>query len=125
MKTYTLLQYRSAVHTGEGAMLRKILQGDIKEAADNFLYEARALVVAYDKEDAFDKLANPNPTEEMKQHVVDFCYRPLMRVGDVLVDNKTGIYWVCADTGWQEYPAFEYDMPQISHRNPNLPRIRL
>lgn len=122
MRTYTLLQLRPNLDMSHPEIREaKInsMEGDISLAVEHFLYEAVALIEADSLEDAFDLDCNCSRASESAVRTVDFVQRGLMKVGDVLVNNKTGIFNVCMPEGWQFHPAFSFDMPTLAGRNPN------
>ena len=115
MKTYTLLKLIRNCHS---IARMKAMQGDIKMAIDMFQYEAVALIHCKGLEDAFDLDCNPSRDDEREANVVNLVSRQPMVVGDVLIDNKTGIFYCCDVRGWSVHDSFSYDMPQMSGRLP-------
>ena len=115
MRTYTLLKIHTAM-IKDADLINVMRHGDITKPANELMYEAVALIEATDAEDAFDVDNNVMREEERDSRVVDFIARTNMTVGDVLVDNASGIYYVCMPRGWQIVSGFEFLLPQISGR---------
>ena len=128
MKTFTLLQINreNVVDAdGEEACIKAISKGRIGAAINMRLFEAVALIEARNPEDAFDIDCNPSRYEERQSLVVNMVVRQGMKVGDVLIDNKTGQFYICKPAEWGMCGAFEYAMPQIAGRQPQLLRHKL
>lgn len=126
MRTYTLLKANTSWldltnRSDERVYMDIIVRGEIFDAIDRNLFEAVALIEARDPEDAFDLDCNPSRVAEKSLLLVDFVNRQPMNVGDVLVDNKTGIYYLCKPRDWNLISCFNYQMPQIAGRQPRLP----
>lgn len=126
MRTYTLLKANTgwldlALRADERVYMDIIIRGDISGAIDRNLFEAVALIEAVDPEDAFDLDCNPSRSQDRAEFLIDFVNRQIMGVGDVLVDNKTGIYYLCKPRDWSMISCFNYQMPLISGRQPRLP----
>ena len=128
MKTFTLLQINRELAVdkdGEDAIFHAMTKGRIGRAISENLFEAVALIEARNAEDAFDMDCNPSRSAERQQFIVNFVVRQGMKVGDVLIDNKDGQFYICKPSGWGMCEAFEYSMPQIAGRQPQLLRHKL
>lgn len=123
VKTFTLLSVNmegiEVMPDLEKAVADIMVRDDISSAVDLGAFEAVALIEARNLEDAFDVDCNPSRSDDRQNQVVNFINRGGMKVGDVLIDNKTGIFSVCKVMGFDQIDAFNYSMPQISGRNPN------
>ena len=129
MRTYTLLKANTEWLDLENAEDRRvhldvIAHGRISKAIEMGLFEAVALIEAKNAEDAFDLDNNPMRGEERELLVVDFVVRQPMNVGDVLIDNKNGIYQICKPRDWAIISSFNYAMPQIAGRQKAVARSR-
>lgn len=124
MRTYTLLKANldslGPVDEWKRIHLDVRAFGRINRAIDLGLFEAVALIEARDAEDAFDLDNNVSREQEHKERVVDFVIRSPLSVGDVLIDNKNGIYQICKPRDWVIISDFKYSMPQIAGRQPIL-----
>lgn len=115
MRTYTLLKIRKSC-IRDADMINVMRYGDIKKPANDRMFEAVALIHAHNAEDAFDLDNHPSRVDQKEGHVVDFFCRSPMTVGDVLIDNSSGIYQVCMPRGFQIVSGFEFMMPQINQK---------
>lgn len=96
------------------AYAKKLIGDDLDDAIRLLDWYAVGMVQARTVNDIFDLINDPSQLKEREKNCVFFGApehrKDYMSVGDVVVNNYTNTYWVCANEGWRKVGRFTFRM---------------